>query len=56
MRTHTSPKFGQDQVWGGVSVLCWHAALVANVIWKVLVMQLKKGIKFGNQVKFDKRS
>ena len=25
---------GQDQVSGGVSVLCWHAAPVANVLWK----------------------
>ena len=33
IRTHASPKVGQDQVSGGVSVLCWHAALVANVLW-----------------------
>ena len=26
--THASPKDGQDQVSGGVSVLCWHAAPV----------------------------
>ena len=32
--THASPKVGQDQVSGGVSVLCWHAAPVANVLWK----------------------
>ena len=25
---------GQDQVSGGVSVLCWHAAPVAYVLWK----------------------
>ena len=25
-RTLASPKVGQDQVSGGVSVLCWHAA------------------------------
>ena len=31
MRTHVSPKVGQDQVSGGVSVLCWHAATVAYV-------------------------
>ena len=24
IRTHASPKEGQDQVSGGVSVLCWH--------------------------------
>ena len=36
IRTHAnaSPKVGQDQVSGGVSVLCWHASLVANVVWK----------------------
>ena len=31
IRTHASPKMGQDQVSGGVSVLCCHAAPVANV-------------------------
>ena len=31
IRTHASPKVGQDEVSGGVSVLCWHAAPVANV-------------------------
>ena len=31
IRTHASPKVGQDQVSGGVSVLCWHAAPVAYV-------------------------
>ena len=30
IRTLASPKVGQDQVSGGVSVLCWHAAPVAN--------------------------
>ena len=28
IRTHASPKVGQDQVSGGVSVLCWHVAPV----------------------------
>ena len=28
------PKIGQDQVSGEVSVLCWHAAPVSNVLWK----------------------
>ena len=28
------PKWDQDQVSGGVSVLCWHAAPVAYVLWK----------------------
>ena len=30
LRTLASPKVGQDQVSGGVSVLCWHAAPVEN--------------------------
>ena len=34
MRTHASPKVGQDQVSGGVSVLCWHATPVVNILWK----------------------
>ena len=34
IRTHASPKVGQDQVSGGVSVICWHAAPVANVLCK----------------------
>ena len=34
IRTHASPKVGQDQVSGGVSILCWHAAPVAYVQWK----------------------
>ena len=34
IRTYASPKVGQDQVSGGVSVLCWHAAPVAHVLWK----------------------
>ena len=31
IRTIASPKLRQDQVSGGVSVLCWHPASVANV-------------------------
>ena len=27
IRTHANPKVGQDQVSGGVSVLCWHGNL-----------------------------
>ena len=34
IRTHASSKVGQDQVSGGVSVLCWHAAPVAFILWK----------------------
>ena len=35
IRTYASPKVGQDQVSGGVSVLCWHAAPVAYVLWNL---------------------
>ena len=35
IRTLASPKVGQDQVPGEVSVLCWLAAPVANVLWKL---------------------
>ena len=34
IRTLASPKVGQDQVSGGVRVLCWHASPVVNVLWK----------------------
>ena len=39
IRTLASPKVGQDQVSGGVSVLCWHAAPVANDLWKPLAIR-----------------
>ena len=39
IRTLASPKVGQDQVSGGVSVLCWHASPVANVLWKYLAIK-----------------
>ena len=32
IRTLASPKVGQDPVSRGVSVLCWHAAPIANVL------------------------
>ena len=53
IRTLASPKVGQDQVSGGVSVLCWHAAPVANVLWKPLAIRLK--VKFGNKVQISNR-
>ena len=34
IRTHACPEVGQDQVSGGVSVICWHTASVANVLCK----------------------
>ena len=39
VRTLASPKVGQDQVSRGVSVLCWHAAPVANVPGKSLTIR-----------------
>ena len=44
-------QMGQDQVSGGVSILCWHAAPVANVLWKPLAIRLK--VKFGNKVQIS---
>ena len=44
IRTHASPKVGQDQVSGGVSVLCWHAAPVAYINY--LNLYLYKLFKF----------
>ena len=35
---HLHLKVGQDQGFGGVSVLRWHATPVANVLWKPLAM------------------
>ena len=46
-------QMGQDQVFGGVSVLCWHAAPVANVLWKPLAIWSK--VKFGNEVQISNR-
>ena len=51
IRTHASPKVGQDQVSGGVSVLCWHAAPVAYVLWKPYTIRQK--VKFGNKVQIS---
>ena len=39
IRTLASPKVGQDQVSGGVSVLIWYVAPVANVLWKPLAIR-----------------
>ena len=51
IRTLSSLKVGQDKVSGGVSVLCWHAAPVANVLWKPLAIREK--VKFGNKVQIS---
>ena len=34
IKTYANPEVGQDQVSGGVSVICWHVAPVANAPWK----------------------
>ena len=39
IRTLASPKVGHDQVSGGVSVICWHAAPVANAPRKPLAIR-----------------
>ena len=36
IKTHISPKAGQDQVFGRVSVLCWHATPVAYFFYENL--------------------
>ena len=48
-----SPKVGQDQVSGGVSVLCWHSATVAYILWKPHAIRWKSGnkVKISNRVK-----
>ena len=52
IRTHASPKVGQDQVSGGVSVLCWHRL---QMFYGNLT-QLGKKVKFGNKVQISKGS
>ena len=53
IRTHASPKVGQDQVSGGVSVLCWHAATVAYVLWKHRSTIVKLDISMDTCTKFS---
>ena len=48
IRTSASPKVGQDQVSGGVSVLCWHAAPVGN-------LSQSGKVKFDNKIQISKR-
>ena len=44
IRTLASPKVGQDQVSGGVSVPCRHATPVADALWKPIFIN---NVKFG---------
>ena len=41
IRTLASPKVGQDQVSGGVSIPCRHATPVADAQWKPLFSNVK---------------
>ena len=41
IRTLASPKVGQDQVSGGVSVPCRHATPVADAPWKPIISNVK---------------
>ena len=49
IRTHASPKVGQDQVSGGVSVPCRHATSVADAQRKPIFSNIK--FSKSNQVK-----
>ena len=51
IRTLASPKVGQDQVSGGVSVPCRHATPVANALWKPIFSKNVKVGKKSNQGK-----
>ena len=57
IRQLASPNMEQDQVSRGVSVLCWHAATIANVLWKPLairfIVKFGKKVKISNRVKID---
>ena len=53
IRTLACPKVGQHHLSGGVSVLCWQAAPVANVLWKPLAT--RSTVKFGDKVQISKK-
>ena len=44
IRTHASPKVGQDQVSGGVSVPCWHATPAADALWKPICGEMSDSV------------
>ena len=50
IRTHASPKVGQDQVSGGVSVPCRHATPVADVLWKPISGKISDSVKMSSSV------
>ena len=44
IRTHASPKVGQDQVSGGVSVPCRHSTPVADVLLKPIFRKMSDSV------------
>ena len=50
IRTHASPKVGQDQVSGGVSVPCWHATPVADALRKPISGEMSDSVKMSSPV------
>ena len=50
IRTHASPKVGQDQVSGGVSVPCWHTTPVADALRKPISGERSDSVKMSNPV------
>ena len=42
--THASPKVGQDQVSGGVSVPCWHSIPFADALWKPIFGKMSDSV------------
>ena len=50
IRTHASPKVGQDQVSGGVRVPCWHATPVADALWKPISGEKSDSVKMSSPV------
>ena len=53
IRTNASPNWGQDQVSGGVSVLCWLAATVAMFYGSLPKFGNK--VNIGNKVQFGNK-
>ena len=45
----------QDQVSRGVSILCWLALPIANVLWKPPGIRYTGNVKNGNKVQFSNK-
>ena len=50
IRTHASPKVGQDQVSGGVGVPCRHATPIADALWKPIFGEMSDSVKMFSPV------